>query len=365
MRTKDSSSRRARFQNQDLSSISRKELRRSAETRRNDKPELARAVSLGVIARDSGSRARTRRVRRADREDSPLYVTSAESGRFPVRARCRAIRPEHHRTPPAPHGDLYRVRRTAEGRELKEGSSCTWSAHAPCKERVSMPPPGRGRRITRVEEEGGHCVSERRMHSRRERDGHRKGGRKNEKASHRKRKIGSIMRGREGQKTGRRKERQRESEKGRTRRGSGGEGGNREIIRGGQSEAEGERPRTEDESGRGRERVRKEERGKRASGVTARFRGYSPAEDHREDYTLAAVGEDESSAGRGGARRVSCCSCSIKVEFQEENLIKLLPPLRLNDLLRGAREKGLGWPSESIARPPFARALERKPPPAR
>lgn len=58
-----------------------------------------------------------------------------------------------------------------------------------------------------------------------------------------------------------------------------------------QSETEGERPRTET-SGRERERNSEGEgqkRGKRASGIAARFRGYSPAEDHREDYTLVAV----------------------------------------------------------------------------
>lgn len=37
-----------------------------------------------------------------------------------------------------------------------------------------------------------------------------------------------------------------------------------------------------------------QERGKRASGVAARFRGYSPAEDHREGYTLAAVWRESS-----------------------------------------------------------------------
>jgi len=103
--------------------IAKRELQQNAwTTRRNDKPELARffsrvetrerwkmnsahgnarcwddffesrAVSLGVIVRDnvSESRAWTRRVRRADRDDS-LYVTSAESGRFPVRTRCPNI----------------------------------------------------------------------------------------------------------------------------------------------------------------------------------------------------------------------------------------------------------------------------------
>lgn len=50
-------------------------------------------------------------------------------------------------------------------------------------------------------------------------------------------------------------------------------------------------------------RERKRKRGtsgeeKRASGIAARFRDYSPAEDHREDYTLAAV-------WRGSARSVS------------------------------------------------------------
>lgn len=53
-----------------------------------------------------------------------------------------------------------------------------------------------------------------------------------------------------------------------------------------QSEMEGERPRTE--TGK-RERERTQEREKRVSGVAARFRGYSPAEDHREGYTLGAV----------------------------------------------------------------------------
>ncbi|EGI57573.1 hypothetical protein G5I_14373 [Acromyrmex echinatior] len=56
-------------------------------------------------------------------------------------------------------------------------------------------------------------------------------------------------------------------------------GGGKEIKRNGRRERERERGR-----GRGRR-----ERGKRASGVATRFRGYSPAEDHREDYTLAAV----------------------------------------------------------------------------
>lgn len=58
---------------------------------RDDFPE-SRAVSLGVIARDSdsGSRARTRRVRRADRDD-PLYRDIGRVwGGFPVRAQCVA-----------------------------------------------------------------------------------------------------------------------------------------------------------------------------------------------------------------------------------------------------------------------------------
>lgn len=70
----------------------------------------SRVVSLlGVIARNSisGSRARTRRVRRADRDDS-LYVTSAESGRFPVRTRC-VQRPEHHRTRSASRTHIHRA----------------------------------------------------------------------------------------------------------------------------------------------------------------------------------------------------------------------------------------------------------------
>lgn len=46
------------------------------------------------------------------------------------------------------------------------------------------------------------------------------------------------------------------------------------------------------EGNRERERVKKEgwKGGQRASGVVSpRFRDYSPAEDHREDYTPAAV----------------------------------------------------------------------------
>lgn len=43
-----------------------------------------------------------------------------------------------------------------------------------------------------------------------------------------------------------------------------------------------------DRQRKGEERE-EQERGKRASGIAARFRDYSPAEDHREDYTLAAV----------------------------------------------------------------------------
>lgn len=93
------------------------------------------------------------------------------------------------------------------------------------------------------------------------------------------------------------------------------------IVRKGQSDvgikrqSETERERRKREGGR--------EGRKRASRVVARFRGYSAAEDHREDYTPVAVeeqpltdpyiahrallrsGKDESSAGRGGARRVS------------------------------------------------------------
>lgn len=76
---------------------------------------------------------------------------------------------------------------------------------------------------------------------------------------------------------------------------------------------------------------------KRASRVVARFRGYSAAEDHREDYTPAAVarnqpladpyiahsallrnGKDESFAGRGGTRRVSSFVYLIKTKHSNE-----------------------------------------------
>lgn len=74
----------------------------------------------------------------------------------------------------------------------------------------------------------------------------------------------------------------------------------RRTERGGDKEAERNgRREIEDRSGREREREmqrgrEERERGKRASGIAARFRGYSPAEDHREGYTLAAVWRESS-----------------------------------------------------------------------
>lgn len=56
---------------------------------------------------NSKSRARTRRIRRADRDD-PLYVTSAGSGLFPVRTQC-VQRPERHQTPPMSRTHIHRA----------------------------------------------------------------------------------------------------------------------------------------------------------------------------------------------------------------------------------------------------------------
>lgn len=124
-----------------------------------------------------------------------------------------------------------------------------------------------------------------------------------------------------------------------------GGGENREIIREEQSEAvvkrrsetEGERPRTETSR---RERGRERERNRSGGSAPVESRRVSAAivlrkiieratplaqcgENHPVTYphiaqrALLRSGEDESSAGRGGARRVSSCSCSIREEFDK------------------------------------------------
>lgn len=96
-----------------------------------------------------------------------------------------------------------------------------------------------------------------------------------------------------------------------------------ERCRGRETERNGKRERKSGK-GVGREEAEREESAPaELSRVVARFRDYSAAEDHREDYTPAAVeeqpladpyiarrallrsGKDESAARRGGARRVS------------------------------------------------------------
>lgn len=84
----------------------------------------------------------------------------------------------------------------------------------------------------------------------------------------------------------------------------------RGIERGGGKETERNDGRGENENvetgGREREREPGErERGKRASRIAARFRDYSPAEDHREGYTLACRSVAENHPVEVSARRTT------------------------------------------------------------